>query len=64
MITGEVANAKVHLMRAHADAVMVGVGTVLADDPLLSVRLPGLESRSPIRIAIDTHLRTPLARAL
>ncbi len=60
-ITGELANAKVHLMRAHADAIMVGVGTVLADDPLLNVRLPGLESRSPIRIVIDTHLRTPLA---
>lgn len=59
MITGEVANRKVHLMRAHADAVMVGVGTVLADDPLLNVRLPGLESRSPVRIVIDSHLRTP-----
>jgi diaminohydroxyphosphoribosylaminopyrimidine deaminase/5-amino-6-(5-phosphoribosylamino)uracil reductase len=59
MITGEAANARVHLMRAHADAVMVGVGTVLADDPLLTVRLPGLESRSPVRIVIDSHLRTP-----
>ena len=60
MITGEIANAKVHLMRAHADAIMVGVGTVIADDPILNVRLPGLESRSPIRIVVDTHLRTPL----
>lgn len=60
MITGEIANAKVHLMRTHADAIMVGVGTILADDPLLNVRLPGLESRSPVRIVIDTHLRTPL----
>ena len=60
MITGEIANGKVHLMRAHADAIMVGVGTVLADDPLLNVRLPGLESRSPIRIVVDSHLRTPL----
>jgi diaminohydroxyphosphoribosylaminopyrimidine deaminase/5-amino-6-(5-phosphoribosylamino)uracil reductase len=59
MITGEIANRKVHLMRAHADAIMVGVGTVLADNPLLNVRLPGLESRSPIRIVIDSHLRTP-----
>jgi len=64
MITGEIANAKVHLMRAHADAIMVGVGTVLADDPLLNVRLPGLESRSPIRIVLDTHLRTPLVSRL
>jgi diaminohydroxyphosphoribosylaminopyrimidine deaminase / 5-amino-6-(5-phosphoribosylamino)uracil reductase len=61
MITGEVANARVHLMRAHADAIMVGIGTVLADDPLLTVRLPGLEARSPVRIVLDSGLRTPLA---
>ncbi len=60
MITGETANRKVHLMRAHADAIMVGVGTVVADDPLLNVRLPGLESRTPIRIVIDSRLRTPV----
>jgi diaminohydroxyphosphoribosylaminopyrimidine deaminase/5-amino-6-(5-phosphoribosylamino)uracil reductase len=59
MITGEIANARVHLMRAHADAIVVGVGTILADDPLLNVRLPGLEARSPIRIVVDSHLRTP-----
>jgi diaminohydroxyphosphoribosylaminopyrimidine deaminase / 5-amino-6-(5-phosphoribosylamino)uracil reductase len=58
-LTGEIANAKVHLMRAHADAIMVGVGTALADDPLLNVRLPGLEARSPIRIIVDSKLRTP-----
>lgn len=61
LITGEIANAKVHLMRAHADAIMVGVGTVLADDPLLNVRLPGLENRSPLRVVIDSQLRTPPA---
>ncbi|MFC1455264.1 bifunctional diaminohydroxyphosphoribosylaminopyrimidine deaminase/5-amino-6-(5-phosphoribosylamino)uracil reductase RibD [Microvirga arabica] len=59
ILTGEIAQAKVHLMRAHADAIMVGVGTVLADDPLLNVRLPGLESRSPVRIVVDSQLRTP-----
>ncbi len=59
MITGEIANARIHLMRAHADAVMVGIGTILADDPLLTVRLPGLEGRSPLRIIVDSHLRTP-----
>jgi diaminohydroxyphosphoribosylaminopyrimidine deaminase/5-amino-6-(5-phosphoribosylamino)uracil reductase len=64
MITGEAANARIHLMRAHADAVVVGVGTVLADDPLLTVRLPGLESRSPVRIVIDSQLRTPLTSRL
>lgn len=59
MLTGEIANGRVHLMRAHADAIMVGVGTVLADDPLLNVRLPGLEARSPVRIIVDSGLRTP-----
>lgn len=60
MITGPAANARVHLMRAHADAILVGVGTVLADDPLLTVRLPGLEDRSPVRIVFDSALRTPV----
>jgi diaminohydroxyphosphoribosylaminopyrimidine deaminase/5-amino-6-(5-phosphoribosylamino)uracil reductase len=60
MITGEVADARVHLMRAHADAVMVGIGTILADDPLLNVRLPGLEARLPVRIVLDSSLRTSL----
>lgn len=48
----------VHLQRAHHDAIMLGVGSVLADDPLLTVRLPGLEGRSPVRIILDTHLKT------
>jgi len=60
ILTGETAQAKVHLMRAHADAIMVGVGTVLADDPLLNVRLAGLESRSPVRIIVDSQLRIPV----
>ncbi len=60
ILTGEIAQAKVHLMRAHADAIMVGAETVLADDPLLNVRLPGLESRSPVRVIVDSRLRTPL----
>ncbi len=59
IITGEAANAQVHLMRLHADAIMVGVGTVLADDPQLTVRLPGLERRSPVRVVLDSRLRTP-----
>ncbi|MBX3537568.1 MAG: bifunctional diaminohydroxyphosphoribosylaminopyrimidine deaminase/5-amino-6-(5-phosphoribosylamino)uracil reductase RibD [Chelatococcus sp.] len=58
-ITGPIANDHVHLMRAHADVLMVGVGTVLADDPALNVRLPGMEARSPVRVIIDTALRTP-----
>lgn len=54
------ASAWVHLKRAHHDAIMLGIGSVLADDPLLTVRLPGMAGRSPIRIVLDSHLRLPL----
>jgi diaminohydroxyphosphoribosylaminopyrimidine deaminase / 5-amino-6-(5-phosphoribosylamino)uracil reductase len=46
-ITGEQARARVHLLRAQCDAILVGMGTALADDPALDCRLPGLERRSP-----------------
>ena len=46
-ITGACRTRQVHLMRQEADAMLVGIGTALADDPELTVRLPGLESRSP-----------------
>jgi diaminohydroxyphosphoribosylaminopyrimidine deaminase/5-amino-6-(5-phosphoribosylamino)uracil reductase len=59
LITGDLANARTHLLRAHADAVLVGAGTILADDPQLTVRLPGLETRSPVRVVFDSRLRTP-----
>ncbi|MDR0253599.1 MAG: RibD family protein, partial [Brucellaceae bacterium] len=42
----------------------IGVGTVIADDPILNVRLPGLQDRSPIRVILDSELRTPLTSKL
>ena len=58
-VTGEEARARVHLLRAQSDAILVGIGTVLADDPALTVRLPGLEGCSPVRVVADSHLRLP-----
>jgi diaminohydroxyphosphoribosylaminopyrimidine deaminase/5-amino-6-(5-phosphoribosylamino)uracil reductase len=58
-ITGEVARTRVHLLRAQCDAILVGIGTVLADDPLLNCRLPGMEARSPVRVVLDRALRMP-----
>ncbi|QBR70545.1 riboflavin biosynthesis protein RibD [Beijerinckiaceae bacterium] len=59
VITGVPANGLIHMMRAMHDAIMVGVGTIVADDSLLSVRLPGLASRTPLRIVLDSDLRLP-----
>lgn len=59
MITGAAAGARVHLMRAHADVIVVGVSTILADDPDLTVRLPGMAHMSPVRVVLDGRLRTP-----
>jgi diaminohydroxyphosphoribosylaminopyrimidine deaminase/5-amino-6-(5-phosphoribosylamino)uracil reductase len=56
-ITGEAAKARVHLLRAQCDAILVGIGTVRADDPLLTCRLPGMEARSPVRVVLDRSLR-------
>src|SRR5947209_6926423 len=58
-ITGEAAKARVHLLRAQCDAILVGIGTVRADDPLLTCRLPCMEARSPVRVVLDRSLRIP-----
>jgi diaminohydroxyphosphoribosylaminopyrimidine deaminase/5-amino-6-(5-phosphoribosylamino)uracil reductase len=63
-ITGEVAKARMHLLRAQCDAILVGIGTVLSDDPLLTCRLPGMEARSPVRVVLDRSLRLPGASRL
>ena len=56
-ISGEAAKARVHLLRAQCDAILVGIGTVQADDPMLTCRLPGMEARSPVRVVLDRALR-------
>jgi diaminohydroxyphosphoribosylaminopyrimidine deaminase/5-amino-6-(5-phosphoribosylamino)uracil reductase len=55
-ITGAAANARVHMMRAMHDAIMVGIGTARADDPLMTVRLPGMEDIKPLRVVLDYRL--------
>jgi diaminohydroxyphosphoribosylaminopyrimidine deaminase / 5-amino-6-(5-phosphoribosylamino)uracil reductase len=59
-ITGPEVRDRVHLLRAQSDAVMIGIGTALADDPLLTCRLPGMAKYSPVRIVADSMLRLPV----
>ncbi|MGB3878422.1 MAG: bifunctional diaminohydroxyphosphoribosylaminopyrimidine deaminase/5-amino-6-(5-phosphoribosylamino)uracil reductase RibD [Shinella zoogloeoides] len=63
-ITGPVSRGQVHVLRAETDAILVGIGTALADDPELTCRLPGLEARSPVRIVLDPRLELPPASKL
>jgi len=58
-VTNEKSRAFVHRLRNRVDAVMVGIGTVLADDPSLTTRLTKGRGKDPLRIIVDTHLRTP-----
>ncbi|HHX41040.1 MAG TPA: bifunctional diaminohydroxyphosphoribosylaminopyrimidine deaminase/5-amino-6-(5-phosphoribosylamino)uracil reductase RibD, partial [Armatimonadetes bacterium] len=62
-VSGEEARRRVHRLRQECDAVAVGVGTVLRDDPRLNVRLPG-KRRDPIRVVLDSQARTPADAAL
>jgi diaminohydroxyphosphoribosylaminopyrimidine deaminase / 5-amino-6-(5-phosphoribosylamino)uracil reductase len=63
-ISGPAARGRTHALRADHDAILVGVGTVLADDPQLTCRLPGLDTRSPVRVVTDRHLRIPVTARL
>ena len=62
-ITGQITNSRVQIMRSTHEAIMIGVETALIDDPLLTVRLPGLD-RKPWRVVLDTKLRLPLRSRL
>jgi diaminohydroxyphosphoribosylaminopyrimidine deaminase/5-amino-6-(5-phosphoribosylamino)uracil reductase len=63
-ITGDEARERVFLMRAASDAILVGKGTILADDPALTCRLPGMENRSPIRVVLNAKMNIPVASAV
>lgn len=63
-ITGEGTRSRVHLMRAMNDAILIGIGTALADDPELTCRLPGMAGLSPVRIILDRALRLPVTSKL
>ncbi|MGH8932970.1 MAG: bifunctional diaminohydroxyphosphoribosylaminopyrimidine deaminase/5-amino-6-(5-phosphoribosylamino)uracil reductase RibD [Egibacteraceae bacterium] len=58
-LTGEKARERAHVLRAEVDAVVVGSGTVLADDPRLTVRLAGYEGPQPLRVVLDRRGRVP-----
>lgn len=60
-ISGPESRLRVQQLRDRVEAIMVGVGTVLADDPLLNTRLPDGAGRDPLRVVVDSHLRMPVA---
>jgi len=63
-ITSEQSRAKVHKLRDRVSAVMVGIGTVIADNPSLTTRLPKGRGKDPVRIVVDSRLRTPSDAAI
>lgn len=63
-LTSAQANAHVHLLRAKTDAIIIGIGTALNDDPLLTCRLEGMQHASPVRVVLDSGLHLPLTSQL
>lgn len=63
-ITSEASRRDAHALRARADAILAGIGTVIADDPLLTPRDVKVPGALPVRVVLDTHLRTPLTSQL
>jgi diaminohydroxyphosphoribosylaminopyrimidine deaminase/5-amino-6-(5-phosphoribosylamino)uracil reductase len=63
-VTGPEARGHVHRLRNAVDAVLVGAGTVRADDPRLTARLPGGRGRDPVRVVLDSRLELPMTRRL
>jgi diaminohydroxyphosphoribosylaminopyrimidine deaminase/5-amino-6-(5-phosphoribosylamino)uracil reductase len=63
-ITGPEARRMAHVLRGRHDAVLVGVGTVMADNPELTCRIPGFRATPVVRVIVDSHLRTPLTSKL
>ncbi len=64
-VSGAESRTQVHLLRDRVDAIMVGIGTVASDDPLLNTRLPGKTGRDPLRVVVDSQLQiNPACRML